>query len=113
MFNSLTLNYHDHRNLGRNQKQRKPGFCHSTGTKELISHGHTLYVRAGASILPDIAAICALADMIIKVEEPIKPEYPLILKDPALALGVNIVYGKFTYPGVVEAVDMPSCLLSI
>lgn len=70
------------------------------GAKELISHGHTLYVQAGAglgsgfsdeaytsvgaSILPGIADVYAVADMIIKVKEPIKPEYSLIRKDQVL-----------------------------
>ncbi|MDE6268023.1 MAG: alanine dehydrogenase [Muribaculaceae bacterium] len=64
------------------------------GVKELIQHGHTVYVQksagegsgfsdadyieVGASILPDIAAVYGIAEMIIKVKEPIEPEYSLI-----------------------------------
>ncbi len=64
------------------------------GVSELIRHGHTVYVQhtagegsgfpdadyenIGAKILPDIADVYAIADMIIKVKEPIAPEYPLI-----------------------------------
>ena len=64
------------------------------GVSELIRHGHTVYVqhtagegsgfsdadyeKTGAKILPDIADVYAIADMIIKVKEPIAPEYPLI-----------------------------------
>ncbi len=64
------------------------------GVSELIRHGHTVYVQhtagegsgfpdseyqaVGANILPDIADVYAAADMIVKVKEPIEPEYPLI-----------------------------------
>ena len=64
------------------------------GVSELIRHGHTVYAQhtagegsgfpdadyenIGAKILPDIADVYAIADMIIKVKEPIAPEYPLI-----------------------------------
>lgn len=64
------------------------------GTKELIKAGHTVYVQhtagensgfsdkeytaAGATILPDIESVYAKAEMIVKVKEPIEPEYHLI-----------------------------------
>ena len=64
------------------------------GVRELVAHGHTVYVQhtagegsgfaddeyvcAGAVILPDIEAVYAVADMIIKVKEPIEPEYKLV-----------------------------------
>lgn len=64
------------------------------GVKELTKAGHTVYVQstagdgsgfadseyesAGASILPTIEETYAIADMIIKVKEPIEPEYKLI-----------------------------------
>ena len=70
------------------------------GVAELKKHGHSLYVQhtagegsgfsdeeyvtAGATILPDIAAVYAEADMIIKVKEPIESEYKLIKKDQLL-----------------------------
>lgn len=66
------------------------------GVKELIAHGHEVYVqrtagegsgfpdeayeKAGAKMLPTIEEVYAVADMIIKVKEPIKPEYGLIRK---------------------------------
>lgn len=66
------------------------------GVKELVAHGHTVYVqhtagegsgfadeeyvKAGASILPTIGEVYGIADMIIKVKEPIEPEYPLVKK---------------------------------
>lgn len=70
------------------------------GVKELTAHGHEVYVqhtagegsgftddeyvKAGATILPDIAAVYAAADMIIKVKEPIEPEYALVKKGQLL-----------------------------
>ena len=64
------------------------------GVSELVRHGHKVYVQhtagngsgfgddeyvaAGAEILPDIADVYAIAEMIVKVKEPIAPEYPLI-----------------------------------
>lgn len=70
------------------------------GVKELVAHGHEVFVQhtagegsgfadeeyaaAGASILPTIEDVYATAEMIIKVKEPIKPEYPLIRKGQVL-----------------------------
>lgn len=67
------------------------------GAKELVGHGHTVYVQhtagegsgfpdaeyeaAGAKILPTIEEVYAIAEMIIKVKEPIKQEYPLIRRN--------------------------------
>lgn len=64
------------------------------GVKELVAHGHTVYVQhtagegsgfsdeeyvtAGARILPTIEEVYAIAEMIIKVKEPIAEEYPLV-----------------------------------
>ena len=64
------------------------------GVHELVKHGHTVFVQhtagegsgfsddeyaaAGASILPTIEDVYAKAEMIIKVKEPIKPEYSLV-----------------------------------
>ncbi len=39
------------------------------------------YVEAGAKILPTIEAVYEIAEMIIKVKEPIEPEYKLCKKD--------------------------------
>ncbi len=64
------------------------------GVKELVKHGHEVYVQhtagegsgfpdaeylaAGAQILPTIEDVYAKAEMIIKVKEPIEPEYKLV-----------------------------------
>lgn len=70
------------------------------GVKELIKHGHEVYVQhtagdgsgfpdseyeaAGAKILPTIEDTYAIAEMIIKVKEPIEPEYKLVKKGQVL-----------------------------
>lgn len=67
------------------------------GAAEFIRHGHEVYVQlsagessgfmdeayleVGANILPTIEDVYATAEMIIKVKEPIEPEYKLIRKD--------------------------------
>ena len=67
------------------------------GAQEFVKHGHTVYVQAtagvnsgfpdseyekvGAKILPTIEEVYAIAEMIVKVKEPIAPEYSLIKKD--------------------------------
>ncbi|NME67034.1 alanine dehydrogenase [Flammeovirga aprica] len=70
------------------------------GAKELIKRGHTVYVQstagigsgfsdeeyaaAGAQLLPTIEETYAIAEMIMKVKEPIEAEYSLIKKDQLL-----------------------------
>jgi alanine dehydrogenase len=67
------------------------------GVQELMKHGHTVYVQstagigsgfadedytgAGAKILPTIEEVYAIAEMIVKVKEPIESEYKLIKKN--------------------------------
>lgn len=64
------------------------------GVAELVKHGHEVFVqhtagegsgfadaayeKVGAKILPTIEAVYDVAEMIIKVKEPIKPEFPLL-----------------------------------
>ena len=66
------------------------------GVAELVKHGHKVmvehtagegsgfadkdYVAAGAEIIPTAEEVYAQSDMIIKVKEPIEPEYGLIRK---------------------------------
>lgn len=70
------------------------------GVSELVKHGHTVYVQhtagensgyadevykaVGAEILPTIEDVYATADMIVKVKEPIAPEYKLVRKNQLL-----------------------------
>ena len=66
------------------------------GVAELVKHGHKVmvehtagegsgfadkdYVAAGAEIIPTAEEVYAQSDMIIKVKEPVEPEYGLIRK---------------------------------
>ncbi|GLU52427.1 MULTISPECIES: alanine dehydrogenase [Dyadobacter] len=70
------------------------------GITEFRKHGHTIYVQteagkgsgfsdeqyteAGATILSTIEEVYAIAEMIIKVKEPIESEYALIKEDQLL-----------------------------
>jgi alanine dehydrogenase len=67
------------------------------GVAEFKKHGHTVYVQssagvgsgfsdeaytaAGAQLLPTIEEVYNIAEMIVKVKEPIESEYKLIKKD--------------------------------
>lgn len=66
------------------------------GAKELVTRGHTVYIQhtagensgfsdtayeaAGAQILPSIGDVYNVAEMIVKVKEPIAAEYSLVRK---------------------------------
>ena len=70
------------------------------GVSELVKHGHDVYVqhtagvgsgftdeaytKAGGKILPTISDVYAQSDMIVKVKEPIEPEYSLVKKGQTL-----------------------------
>ncbi len=70
------------------------------GAHELIKRGHTVYIQhtagensgfdddayigVGAQILPTIEQVYDIAEMIIKVKEPIEPEYKLIKRGQLL-----------------------------
>jgi alanine dehydrogenase len=70
------------------------------GAAELVKRGHEVYVQAtagigsgfhdddylsaGAIMLPTIEKVYETAEMIIKVKEPVEPEYKLIKKDQIL-----------------------------
>ena len=70
------------------------------GVAELVRRGHEVsvqhtagegsgfsddeYVKAGARILPTIEAVYRECDMIVKVKEPIEPEYELVRKGQLL-----------------------------
>ena len=67
------------------------------GAQELIKRGHEVcvqtlagvnsgfpdeaYTAVGARILPSIEEVYATAEMIVKVKEPIAPEYKLVRRD--------------------------------
>ncbi|GGZ36901.1 alanine dehydrogenase [Echinicola pacifica] len=70
------------------------------GAQELVKRGHTVYIQetagigsgfpdhmyteAGAKILPTISEVYQIAEMIMKVKEPIEAEYDLIREDQLL-----------------------------
>ncbi|GHT30112.1 alanine dehydrogenase [Bacteroidia bacterium] len=70
------------------------------GAKELVKRGHTVYVQstagegssftdaeyeaAGAKLLPTIEEVYNIAEMIMKVKEPIESEYSLVKKGQLL-----------------------------
>ncbi len=70
------------------------------GAQELVKRGHTVYIQhtagensgfddasyaaVGAQILPSIEEVYQVAEMIIKVKEPIEPEYKLIKRGQLL-----------------------------
>lgn len=70
------------------------------GAQELVKRSHTVYVqstagngsgfsdeeyiKAGAQILPTIEEVYAIAEMIVKVKEPLEEEYSLIKEDQLL-----------------------------
>ena len=71
-----------------------------SGVQEMVKRGHTVYVQAtagvnsgfsdeayaaaGATILPAIEDVYAIAEMIVKVKEPIESEYKLVRKGQLL-----------------------------
>ena len=89
------------------------------GVKELVAHGHTLfgqhtagegsgfsdneYAAAGATILPTIEDVYATADMIIKVKEPIAPEYKLIRKGQLLFTYFHFASDRALTEAMVES----------
>ncbi|MEK6572537.1 MAG: alanine dehydrogenase [Bacteroidota bacterium] len=94
------------------------------GAQTLKQHGHTIlvetmagsgsgfedqsYARAGAEIVSNPKEIYQRADMVMKVKEPIDPEYPLIRKN-------QIVFTYFHFAAsrrLTEAV-MKSCCVAI
>ena len=65
-----------------------------SGVREFIKNGHKvhiqstagegsgftdeMYIEAGANLLPDIASVYQVAEMIMKVKEPVEVEYELV-----------------------------------
>jgi alanine dehydrogenase len=84
------------------------------GIAEFRKHGHEIYVQksagtgsgfsdddyinAGAKILPTIEEVYGIAEMIIKVKEPIQSEYKLIRKD-------QLVFTYFHYASYKPLLD--------
>ena len=88
------------------------------GAAELVKRGHVVYVQtnggigsgfldedyiaAGAKMLPTIEDVYAIAEMIIKVKEPIKSEYKLIKKGQILYTYFHFASGKELTDAMME-----------
>ncbi len=88
------------------------------GAAELVKRGHEVYVQAnggigsgfpdedyieaGAKMLPAIEDVYAIAEMIIKVKEPIEPEYKLIKKGQILYTYFHFASGKELTDAMIE-----------
>ena len=89
------------------------------GVGELVRHGHEvfvqhtagegsgfpdeLYVKAGAKILPTIEETYAVADMIVKVKEPIEPEYKLVKRGQILFTYFHFACDKPLTDAMIES----------
>jgi len=81
-----------------------------SGTNELTKHGHSVlverdaglgsgyadqdYVKAGAEIVEQAKEVFARADMIVKVKEPLKTEFPLLRRGQILFTYLHLAASK-------------------
>ena len=81
-----------------------------SGTTELAKHGHSVlvetnaglgsgypdedYVKAGAEIVEQAKEVFARADMIVKVKEPLKAEFPLLRRGQILFTYLHLAASK-------------------
>jgi alanine dehydrogenase len=81
-----------------------------SGTNELTKHGHSVlveknaglgsgysdqdYVKAGAEIVEQAQDVFARADMIVKVKEPLKAEFPLLRRGQILFTYLHLAASK-------------------
>lgn len=89
------------------------------GVAELVKQGHTVYVQAsagansgfadeeytavGAKMLPTIEVTYAAAEMIVKVKEPIAPEYKLIKKGQVVFTYFHFAADKILTEAMIES----------
>ena len=89
------------------------------GVHELVKHGHTVLVQktagegsgfsdedfaeVGAQMIPTIEEVYAKAEMIIKVKEPIEPEYKLVRKDQLLFTYLHFASSEPLTKAMVES----------
>ena len=89
------------------------------GVAELVKQGHTVYVQAsagansgfadeeytavGAKMLPTLEATYAAAEMIVKVKEPIAPEYKLIKKGQVVFTYFHFAADKILTEAMIES----------
>ena len=91
------------------EQEQRVGLLPS-GTHELTKHGHSVlvetnaglgsgysdqdYVKAGAEIVEQAKEVFARADMIVKVKEPLKAEFPLLRKGQILFTYLHLAASK-------------------
>jgi len=89
------------------------------GAKELIKRGHTVYMQstagngsgfsdqmyidAGANILPTIEETYDIAEMVMKVKEPIASEYGLIKKDQLVFTYFHFASGEALTHAMIDS----------
>jgi len=89
------------------------------GVGELVRHGHEVYVQrtagegsgfadeaymaAGATILPTIEDVYEVAEMIVKVKEPIEPEYRLVKKGQVIFTYFHFACDRPLLDAMIEA----------
>lgn len=90
-----------------------------SGVSELVKRGHSVYVQhtagensgfqdkeyeaVGAKILPAIEDVYAIAEMIVKVKEPIQPEYKLIKEGQLLFTYFHFASDKELTEAMIKA----------
>lgn len=89
------------------------------GVSELVKRGHTVFIQQGAGVnsgfpdleyilvgaqtLPTIADVYAKAEMIVKVKEPIEPEYSLIKKNQLLFTYFHFASDRPLFEAMMES----------
>ena len=91
------------------EQEQRVGLLPS-GTNELTKHGHSVlvekdaglgsgysdqdYIKAGAEIVEQAKGVFARADMIVKVKEPLKAEFPLLRRGQILFTYLHLAASK-------------------
>ncbi len=89
------------------------------GVSELVKRGHNVFIQQGAGVnsgfpdseytlvgaqtLPTIEDVYAKAEMIVKVKEPIEPEYSLIRKDQLLFTYFHFASDRPLFEAMMES----------
>src|SRR5215470_601617 len=89
------------------------------GTRELVSHGHEVYlekdagagsslgddvyVAAGATILPDPDEVWGVADLVLKVKEPVTEEYHRMRKGQVLFTYLHLAADRACTDALLES----------
>lgn len=87
--------------------------------KDYITHGHDVcietnagegsgfpdkeYIAAGAAIIDDVKTVWDTADMLIKVKEPLKPEYKLMRKNQIVYAYLHLAAEKALTMAMIES----------